>query len=119
LGLESSPQFRPLEAYRRSLAQTIDSPFRVCLTGHGPPVVDHVALIERRLVEQEARAGLIVDVLERSPGRTAWEVAVAVFGDEVTEKLPMLCFSEAIAHLESLEGDGKIARESSEPVRFV
>lgn len=119
LGVNASPGFRPLCEYRTSLALTREAPFQLCLTGHGPPVADHVALIDRRLAEQRHRSARVVEAVRSDSGRTAWEVALALFGSEVTEKVPMLCFSEAIAHLELLQTEGRVVREESDPVRFL
>jgi glyoxylase-like metal-dependent hydrolase (beta-lactamase superfamily II) len=119
LGTNSSPHFRPLREYRASLARTRAAPFRLLLTGHGVPVGNHVDLIDRRLAQQTERSAAIVEGLGRESRQTAWEIALALFGSETATKVPLLCFSEAIAHLELLEDEGQVAREGLDPIRFV
>lgn len=108
--LDGSPgRTRSLIDYERSLRQTREMPLELMLSGHGAPITDHVALIDKRLASQERRTGKIRDLLTTEP-RSAHSIAEAIWGN-VALTQAYLTLSEVIGHLDIL-----IARGEAEQV---
>lgn len=104
--------------YLRSMRATRDMPAQLVLTGHGPPVTDHVALIDERLRMHERRSGKIRRMLAPGP-LTAFELASQMWGN-VAISQAFLTLSEVLGHLDLLIADRAVAEDSSGPVtRFV
>jgi glyoxylase-like metal-dependent hydrolase (beta-lactamase superfamily II) len=91
---------RPLVAYRESLAQTRACPAQIVLAGHGPPVSDHVSLIDLRLREQDERAEKLLEIVRVRPHQ-AHELAVELWGEVALTQL-LLTMSEVLGHLDLL-----------------
>jgi glyoxylase-like metal-dependent hydrolase (beta-lactamase superfamily II) len=103
---------RPLVEYRDSLRATAELDVDLVLTGHGAPVHDHRALIERRLVEQEDRAARLLDRLVAGGPATAYELATAIWGDAaITQAL--MTISEVVGHLDLLIDAGTVAEDGT------
>ena len=81
------------------------------LGGHGPPVTDHVALIDERLRMHERRARKISGLLRPGP-LTAYELATAMWGN-VAVTQAFLTLSEVLGHLDLLVADGAGGRAAT------
>ncbi len=104
----------PLLQYRVSLRATRELEFDVALGGHGGPVVDHRALIDKRLLDHERRAASFLDLLgDRS--LTAHEIATEQWG-EVAIAQAFLTLSEVLGHLDLLLEEGVVVEDRSERV---
>jgi glyoxylase-like metal-dependent hydrolase (beta-lactamase superfamily II) len=103
--------------YLASLRATQELAVELVLGGHGPPVLDHVGLIEERLRMHERRAQKISGMLADGPV-TAFEIAVRMWGN-VAVTQGYLTLSEVLGHLDLLVRDG-LARElaDGEVARF-
>ena len=103
--------------YIASMRATREMAVAVTLGGHGPPVLDHRALIDERLRMHERRARRVLAMLESSPGRraTAYELASQMWGN-VAVTQAYLTISEIIGHLDLLVGDGRATEDASGPV---
>jgi glyoxylase-like metal-dependent hydrolase (beta-lactamase superfamily II) len=111
----SRPQ--ALVAYMQSLAQTREMELSLVLPGHGPPIVDHVALIDERMRLHRRRAQKIHRLIEMQP-RTAHEIAHELWGN-VAVTQAYLTLSEVLGHVDLLLGeDSVVERESDGVVRF-
>lgn len=106
-----------LETYIASLRATRDLPATLVLGGHGPPIADHVALIDERLRMHERRAGKLLGMLAEGP-LTAYELATRMWGN-VAVTQAYLTISEVLGHLDLLIADGR-AREvpAADAIRF-
>lgn len=100
---------RPLIRYRQELQRLKQLPIRLGLSGHGEPIADHVALIEKRFESQKRRAGNILEILAEGE-RTAADIALRLFPRH-QDQLPLI-MSETIGHLEWLEEEGRIQKTS-------
>lgn len=99
--LDGSPgRTRSLIDYERSLRLTREMPIDLMLSGHGAPILDHVALIDRRLASQERRSRKILGLLSDRP-RSAHSIAETIWGD-VAMTQTFLTLSEVIGHLDIL-----------------
>jgi glyoxylase-like metal-dependent hydrolase (beta-lactamase superfamily II) len=106
-GDETRP--RALVTYLESLGATQALPADLVLGGHGPPVTDHVKLIDERRRLHRRRAEKIRGLLERRP-LTAYEIATALWGN-VAVTQAYLTLSEVLGHLDLLVADGKVREQ--------
>jgi glyoxylase-like metal-dependent hydrolase (beta-lactamase superfamily II) len=105
---------RPLLQYRASLRATRALEADVALGGHGEPISDHRALIDRRLRLQDERAAELVRLLSDGP-RSAHELASSLWGD-VAITQAFLTLSEVLGHVDLLMDEGLVAEDDSGPV---
>ncbi|MGC9220453.1 MAG: MBL fold metallo-hydrolase [Solirubrobacteraceae bacterium] len=98
---------KPLLSYRQSLQATRKMPIRLLLAGHGEPIQDHVALIDRRLSEQRRRARKILGLLADGP-RSAHALSVSLWGRAALTQT-YLTVSETLGHLDLLIEDGSVS----------
>jgi glyoxylase-like metal-dependent hydrolase (beta-lactamase superfamily II) len=106
-----------LETYIDSLRATRALELRLVLGGHGPPVTDHVALIDQRLRLHERRAQTIARLLEAGP-QSAYELACTMWTN-VAITQAFLTLSEVLGHLDLLVADGEVLEDDDgELVRF-
>jgi glyoxylase-like metal-dependent hydrolase (beta-lactamase superfamily II) len=97
--------------YMASMRATREMPHRLTLGGHGPPVIDHVALIDERLRMHDRRARRVLAMLEDGPA-TAYELAAQMWGN-VAVTQAYLTISEIIGHLDLLLADGRAVEDAS------
>jgi hypothetical protein len=87
------------------------------LGGHGPPVTDHVALVDERLRMTDRRARKIAGLLKAGP-QTAYELATSMWAN-VAVTQAFLTLSEVLGHLDLLVADGEVIEDDDgEFVRF-
>jgi hypothetical protein len=87
------------------------------LGGHGPPVTDHVALIDERMRLTRRRARTIARLLDDGP-RNAYELASSMWAN-VAVTQAFLTLSEVLGHLDLLVADGEVIEEDDgDVVRF-
>jgi glyoxylase-like metal-dependent hydrolase (beta-lactamase superfamily II) len=114
----SGPRPKALLAYIDSLAKTREMDVSLVLPGHGPPIVEHTALIDERMGLHRRRAAKILKLIETEP-RTAHEIAHELWGN-VAVTQAYLTLSEVLGHVDLLLADGSIVeRETDGVVRFV
>ena len=100
--------------YRDSLAATRALGLTRALPGHGPPIDDVGALIDRRLSEQETRAAAVRAALD-APA-TAWELVERLWPGRRLDStdhpisIPFIVLCGVLSHLELL-----VAREQVRP----
>ncbi len=120
LGVEtdsSGPRPQALVTYIDSLAKTRAMDVSLVLPGHGPPIVEHAALIDERMRMHVRRAEKIRRLIEVEP-RTAHEIAHELWGN-VAVTQAYLTLSEVLGHVDLLLADGSVVeREADGVVRF-
>jgi glyoxylase-like metal-dependent hydrolase (beta-lactamase superfamily II) len=108
---------KALVTYIESLAKTREMDLALVLPGHGPPIVDHAALIDERMRMHARRAQKIRRLIEAEP-RTAHEIAHELCGN-VAVTQAYLTLSEVLGHVDLLLADGSVVEsESDGVVRF-
>jgi len=114
----AGPRPQALVTYIDSLAKTREMQLSLVLPGHGPPIVDHAALIDERMRLHRRRAEKIRRLIESQP-RTAHEVAHELWGN-VAVTQAYLTLSEVLGHVDLLLADASVAEsERDGVVQFV
>jgi hypothetical protein len=117
--LEASGEYtgaRPhaLVAYLSSLEQTRAMDLELVLAGHGPPITDHVAVIDSRMRLHQRRAERIHGLIAAEP-RTAYEIATELWGN-VAVTQAYLTLSEVLGHLDVLIDEGRVREQEHDGV---
>ncbi|HYP56466.1 MAG TPA: MBL fold metallo-hydrolase [Solirubrobacterales bacterium] len=116
--LDGSPG-RPqaLVTYIESLRRTREMPAEIVLSGHGDPIVDHVALIDDRLAKHERRKEKVYRLIAEQP-RSGYEIAQAMWGN-VAVTQAFLTLSEVIGHADLLVNEGRVREaDDGEVIRY-
>jgi glyoxylase-like metal-dependent hydrolase (beta-lactamase superfamily II) len=95
-----------LVTYIESMRKTREMPAEIVLSGHGDPVVDHVALIDDRIAKHERRKEKIYKLIAERP-RSGYEIAQAIWGN-VAVTQAFLTLSEVIGHADLLVNEGRV-----------
>jgi glyoxylase-like metal-dependent hydrolase (beta-lactamase superfamily II) len=104
---ESRPD--PLGDYQRSLQRTIELAPRLALPGHGEPIADPSGRARQLLEHHSRRLDETAAALADDP-RTAYEVALALFGTNLDASNSRFALAETLSHLERLVREGRAAR---------
>ncbi len=111
------PRPKALVSYIDSLQKTAKLDLDLVLSGHGPPITDHRALIEERLRMHARRAEKIHRLIAEQP-RTAHEIAQQLWGN-VAVTQAYLTLSEVLGHVDLLLDGGEVGEvEEGGVVRF-
>ena len=102
----SEKRTQALVAYIESMQMTRELPAEIVLSGHGEPITDHVALIDRRLAKHERRKEKIYQLIAEEP-RSGYLLAQAIWGD-VAVTQAFLTLSEVIGHADLLINEGRV-----------
>lgn len=107
--IDSSKRFPSLAEYLVSLARLRTFAPTLVYGGHGEPIHDYDELFNRYIRAINERQNQVVRLVPKQ-GATPWEVAQGMFpgADDVHR---FLAVSEAVAHLDLLHSEGKIAME--------
>jgi glyoxylase-like metal-dependent hydrolase (beta-lactamase superfamily II) len=109
VGLYPDSHPDPLGDYQRSLHRTIELAPRLALPGHGKPVADPAGrareLLEHHRRRLDETAGALAP--ER---RSAYEIALALFGTNLDVSNKRFALAETLSHLERLVHEGRAAR---------
>ena len=114
---DSDRRPQALVTYIESMRKTREMPAEIVLSGHGEPIVDHVALIDDRIAKHGRRKEKIYKLIAERP-RNAYEIAQAIWGN-VAVTQAYLTLSEVIGHADLLVNEGRV-REAvdGEVVRY-
>jgi glyoxylase-like metal-dependent hydrolase (beta-lactamase superfamily II) len=110
--IDPSRRFRSLAEYLVSLARVRSFAPTLVFGGHGEPITDFEELFNRYLKLIRERQTSALGVIPKT-GATAWEVSRSLFPG-VGDVHSFLAVSEAVAHLDYAESEGKIAVEMSD-----
>jgi glyoxylase-like metal-dependent hydrolase (beta-lactamase superfamily II) len=113
----SAERTQALVTYIESLRETREMPAELVLSGHGEPIVDHVALIDNRLAKHERRKEKIYELITERP-RSGYEIAQAIWGN-VAVTQAFLTLSEVIGHADLLVNEGRVREaDDGEVIRY-
>ena len=113
----SDHRTQALVTYIESMKKTREMPAEIVLSGHGEPIVDHVALIDDRLAKHDRRKEKICKLIAEQP-RTGYELAQAIWGN-VAVTQAFLTLSEVIGHADLLVNEGRVREaDDGEVVRY-
>jgi glyoxylase-like metal-dependent hydrolase (beta-lactamase superfamily II) len=110
--IDPSRRFKSLAEYLVSLARVRSFAPTLIYGGHGDPIHDFEELFNRYLRAIRQRQESVISFVPQN-GATAWEVSRQMF-PETDDVHRFLAVSEAVAHLDYAESEGKIAVEMSD-----
>lgn len=111
-------RFKSLAEYLVSLAKLRSYSPTLAYGGHGEPVEDFDEIFNRYVRAIDDRQRKVIGLV-RGDGITAFEVAQRLFPDSFDHDVHrFLAISEAIAHLDYAETEGKVAVEFKEGIEF-
>jgi glyoxylase-like metal-dependent hydrolase (beta-lactamase superfamily II) len=114
-GSDERPQ--ALVTYIESMRKTREMPAEIVLSGHGEPIVDHVALIDDRIAKHERRKEKIYRLIAERP-RSGYEIAQAIWGN-VAVTQAFLTLSEVIGHADLLVNEDRVREDDDgEVIRY-
>lgn len=110
--VDPTRRFRSLAEYMVSLARIRSFAPTLVYGGHGEPVNDYEELFNRYLRAINERQAEVIRLVPKQ-GATAWDVANEMFpgADDVHR---FLATSEAVAHLDFAQSEGKLAVEMTD-----
>jgi glyoxylase-like metal-dependent hydrolase (beta-lactamase superfamily II) len=116
--IDPSRRFRSLAEYLVSLARLRATAPTLVYGGHGEPVHDFEEIFQRYVRAIDERQAKVVGSVNEQ-GLTAWDLARQLFPHVMSEFTQrFLAVSEAVAHLDHAENNGKIALELSGGVEY-
>lgn len=107
---------RALLAYIESMRRTRELGAEIVLAGHGDPITEPAALIDKRIAMHDRRARKLAELISRRP-MTAHELARELWGEAAVTQA-FLTLSEVIGHLDLLVERGRAREIDGEVVRF-
>ena len=110
--IDPARRFRSLAEYLVSLARVRSFAPTLVYGGHGEPIHDYEELFNRYLRAIRERQETVIQNLPKQ-GATAWEISRKLF-PETDDVHRFLAVSEAVAHLDYAESEGRIAVELSD-----
>ena len=111
-------RFKSLAEYLVSLARIRSFSPTLVHGGHGEPIHDYEEIFNRYVRAIDERQKNLISLIPKS-GITAWEAANLLFPKAINEDVHrFLAISEAVAHLDYAESEGKIAVEIKDGVEF-
>lgn len=116
--IDPSKRFHSLAEYLVSLAKVRSYSPTYIYGGHGEPITDYEEIFNRYVRMIDERQADVLRLVDKN-GMTAWDVAQKLFShviDENTQRF--LAISEAVAHLDYAELEGKLAIEMNNGVEF-
>jgi glyoxylase-like metal-dependent hydrolase (beta-lactamase superfamily II) len=102
----SERRSQALVDYIESMRRTREMPAEIVLSGHGEPIVDHVALIDDRIAKHDRRKEKIYRLIAEQP-RSGYEIAQAIWKN-VAVTQAFLTLSEVIGHADLLVNEGRV-----------
>ncbi len=116
--VDPTKRFKSLGEYLVSLAKLRSYSPTLAYGGHGEPVTDFEEIFHRYVRAINDRQKKVISLVAGT-GTTAFDVAKRLFPDSFDHDVHrFLAISEAIAHLDYAEGEGKVAVEYTNGVEF-
>lgn len=111
-------RFPSLAEYLVSLARIRSLAPTLLYGGHGEPIADFEEIFHRYVRAIDSRQRRVISLVKKD-GVTAFDVAQQLFPDSFDHDVHrFLAISEAIAHLDYAEGEGKIYLEAGSGVEY-
>jgi glyoxylase-like metal-dependent hydrolase (beta-lactamase superfamily II) len=115
---DKNKRFKSLAEYLVSLAKIRSCAPTLIYGGHGEPIDDFEELFHRYVRSVDERQKQVVELVVKND-MTAWDTANKLFPQAIDKNVHrFLAISEAVAHLDYAETEGKIAIEIKEGVEF-
>jgi glyoxylase-like metal-dependent hydrolase (beta-lactamase superfamily II) len=116
--IDNQKRFKSLAEYLVSLARIRGFSPTLVYGGHGEPIHDFEEIFNRYVRAIDERQRRVISFVSKE-GVTAFDIAQKLFPDALKQDVHrFLAISEAIAHLDYAETEGKIAVEFKEGVEF-
>jgi len=107
IGIDTLKGVNPLKDYLKSLKRMRDYDIALALPGHGPVINDPQGRVEEILRHHDERMRLMYEAVAGGP-KTAYEVSLAIWGEELPLLEKPLALAETVQHLELLVEEGKL-----------
>src|SRR5204862_6497919 len=116
IGLYPTGRPDPLGEYLASLERTIEFAPQIALPGHGDPIDDPAGRVPEIQDHHRIRLDETAAALSEEP-RSAYEVSLVLFGDDLDASQRRFALAETLAHLERLVREaGPPAQETTGPL---
>ncbi|HVF48249.1 MAG TPA: MBL fold metallo-hydrolase [Pyrinomonadaceae bacterium] len=116
--VDPSKRFQSLAEYLVSLAKLRSYSPTLAYGGHGEPVTDFEEIFNRYVRAIDDRQKAVISLVN-GPGTTAFDVAKRLFPNSFDHEVHrFLAISEAIAHLDYAEMQGRLSVEYSDGVEY-
>ena len=116
--IDKEKRFKSLAEYLVSLAKIRSYAPTLVYGGHGEPIEDFEEIFNRYVRAIDERQKNVISLVSKE-GTTAFDVAQKLFPKAIGEDVHrFLAISEAIAHLDYAETNGKISVETKEGIEF-
>jgi glyoxylase-like metal-dependent hydrolase (beta-lactamase superfamily II) len=109
IGLYPESRPDPLGDYLASLERTIQLAPRIVYPGHGEPIEDAPGRARELIEHHRRRLDHTAAALAEEP-RSAYDVSLALFGDDLGPTQRRFAVAETLSHLERLVREGRAAR---------
>jgi glyoxylase-like metal-dependent hydrolase (beta-lactamase superfamily II) len=117
--VDPTRRFRSLAEYLVSLARLRNLAPTLAYGGHGEPVTDFDEIFHRYVKAIDERQAKVMQITKASGALTAFELARKLFPNSFDHDVHrFLAISEAVAHLDYAEGEGKASVELKDGVEF-
>ena len=117
IGLWTYTAPRPLERYLGSLRALRGMDVDLVFPGHGPLFHDLDGRIDELILHHEERLDVMHAAFDGEPA-TAFEISRRVFAEDLTDHQLRFALAETLAHLEHLEGGGRVERLDGNVVSY-
>lgn len=116
--LDPEKRFHSLGEYLVSLAKIRSFSPTLIYGGHGEPISDYEEIFNRYVRMINDRQTKVLNLIDQT-GTTAWKISQELFPAAITEDVhQFLAISEAVAHLDYAESEGKLSIELKDGVEF-
>lgn len=116
--VDPSKRFHSLAEYLVSLARIREAKPTYLYGGHGEPVTDYEEIFHRYVRMIDERQAKVLSLVDKN-GTTAFELALKLFPNAINDDTQrFLAISEAVAHLDYAELEGKLAVEMKGEIEF-
>ena len=113
IGLYPESRPDPLGDYLASLERTIELAPRIVYPGHGEPIVDAPGRA-RELIEHHRQRLEKTEAALSGRERSAYDVSLALFGQELSPTQRRFAVAETLSHLERLVREGRAGRTGND-----
>jgi glyoxylase-like metal-dependent hydrolase (beta-lactamase superfamily II) len=101
-----------LQHYNAGLLELRARAAPVLLPAHGPPITNHVELIDRRLAKSDRRTRHVLEGVRKRPRGTALEIGRAMYGSRPEQSWEVL--ADLVGRLDLLVAEGRVAARMGE-----
>ncbi|TFU26780.1 MBL fold metallo-hydrolase [Thermus tengchongensis] len=115
VGLWAYTRENPLKDFLASLKRLEEVPARIAHAGHFGPIPDVAQRAQELVAHHEERLSALLTHLEGP--KTAWELSLKLFPQELDAAGRRFAFAETLSHLEYLRQEGEVDREGP-PYRY-